>query len=541
MPRKKVRTALAVLVPFLTLLPLAVSQTVSPTLQKFRTFYPLDAPEIPKALKDTPATSPIPGISAIAKASAGITWLGAARGIVRFDPAAQPPDRYQVFASRRYLPDDDVLALLSDGKNGIWARTRTGVSHIELRPMTLLHKTGHFEERIRLRHDRYGMVADSHLKTPGDLSTNQLESSDNDGLWTAMYAAAECFRYAKTHSPEALRLAKKAINAVLYLEEITGKPGFPARSYVKKGDPRPSDGVWHWTSDGTIQWKGDTSSDEIVGHFFLFSVAWDTLDDAPLKARIAATARRIMDHILENGYNLIDVTGQPTYWGRWTPEYFNSERGKADSPLNAAELLSFLKTTHHITGDAKYEREYKKVAFDMGYAELSTRQRELCPEINYSDEELALLALYPLFVYEKDPALRKTYLRAAGDWWFNIQREQNPLWIYIHALALPTPRVGFDRQFFPQARHTLERFPLDMVSWAVKNSHRPDIAFDPTLDRFDKRQVVTFLPPDERPVMKWNGNPFVIDGGNGGRSEDDGATFLLPYWMGRHYGFLKDD
>ena len=34
--------------------------------------------------------------------------------------------------------------------------------------------------------------------------------------------------------------------------------------------------------------------------------------------------------------------------------------------------------------------------------------------------------------------------------------------------------------------------------------------------------------------MKWNGNPFVVDGGDGGRSEDDGTFFLLPYWMGRH-------
>jgi len=447
----------------------------------------------------------------------------------------------QVFASQRYLPDADVLSLHPDNKGGMWVRTRTGVSHIELRHMTLLQKAGHYEDRIRLRHDRYGMVADSHLKVPGDLSTNVNESSDNDGLWTAMYAAGECFRYAQTKSPEALKLAKKAIEAVLYLEQITGIPGFPARSYVKKGDPRPADGTWHWSPDGSYQWKGDTSSDEIVGHFFLFSIAWDTLDDAPLKARIAATARRIMDYILANKYNLIDVTGKPTTWGKWTLEYFATPGGKPDSPLNSAELLSFLKATHHITGDAKYDREYKKVAFELGYAKIATQQLELREEINYSDEELAYLTFYPLFVYEKDPGLRKTYLQAADGWWHNVQREHNPLWIYIHALALPQAgRAKFDAQYFPQARWTLERFPMDLVKWTIKNSERPDIEFDSKVDRFNKKQVLTFLPPDERPVMKWNGNPFVIDGGHGGRSEDDGATFLLPYWMGRHFGFLKD-
>jgi hypothetical protein len=48
--------------------------------------------------------------------------------------------------------------------------------------------------------------------------------------------------------------------------------------------------------------------------------------------------------------------------------------------------------------------------------------------------------------------------------------------------------------------------------------------------------------PGERPVMKmkWNGNPFRIDGGNLGRTEDDGAFFLLPYWMGRYLGLLLE-
>jgi hypothetical protein len=38
--------------------------------------------------------------------------------------------------------------------------------------------------------------------------------------------------------------------------------------------------------------------------------------------------------------------------------------------------------------------------------------------------------------------------------------------------------------------------------------------------------------------MKWNSNPFDMDGGSDGRGEDDGAAFLLPYWLGRHHGLL---
>jgi hypothetical protein len=38
--------------------------------------------------------------------------------------------------------------------------------------------------------------------------------------------------------------------------------------------------------------------------------------------------------------------------------------------------------------------------------------------------------------------------------------------------------------------------------------------------------------------MKWNGNPYALDGGSDGRERDDGAFILLPYWMGRYHRFI---
>ena len=480
------------------------------SLQKFRTFYSLDEMKIPDAKSAT--------------ASDGVSWTAAARGLYR----GMTRGGTEYFAGKRYLPDDEVLGLRPDASHGMWVRTRTGISHIELRPRTLEQKAAAFEERIRLRHDRYGMVSDSHLVKAGDLSTNILESSDNDGLWTAMYGAAECFRYAVTKDPDALARAKRAVEAVLFLEEVTGVPGLPARSYVKKGELRPKDGVWHWTKDGQIQWKGDTSSDESVGHFFVLSVAYDLLDDPALKTRMVEAARKMMDYIITHGYNLIDVTGKPTTWGKWSPEYF-AGKGKSDSALNAAELLSFLKVTEHMTGDARYAKEYRKVAVEMKYAEQAARYIELREEINYSDEELAMLSFYPFFRYAKDDAIEN----GLDQWWANCEREKNPLWTYIYRVGRPEAKLDLD-----VAIATLERIPMDLISWKVVNSDRKDVVMEKDLDRANKRQARTWLPPDERPVMKWNGNPFVVGGGNGGFSEDDGAFFLLPYWMGRFMGVV---
>jgi hypothetical protein len=382
-----------------------------------------------------------------------------------------------------------------------------------------------------LRHDRYGLVADSALASPGDTASNRLADSDNDGLWTAIYAAAECFRYKVTRSPEALANARKSVEAILFLEEVAGRRGFPARSFIRKGDPMPQGGEWHWTSDGRFYWKGDTSSDELVGHFFIFSIAFDLLPDKALKQRIAETAHRIMDHILNHGYTLVGLDGRPTTWGWWSPQKLAEQPD--ERALNSLQLLSFLKTASHITGDPRYEAEYRKVAWELKYADWITRLSDFRQELNYSDEELAMLPLYCVFEYEKDPALLAAYRRAADAWWENIQREANPLWTFIYLKGRPEARVDL-----AAAVWTLYRTPLDTIKWTVKNSQRHDIVWAPAMDRFGEREALTLLAPDERPVMRWNSNPFVVDGGDDGRGEDDGAAFLLPYWLGRYQQLL---
>ena len=502
---------------------------VTPQPQKFRTFYSLDDPHVPGVLRQSSG-----GAELRVTASDGALWIGTSRGLERVDDRAPERDRRQYFAGKRYLPDDRVLQLLPDAAAGVWARTRTGVSHIELGPMTLAAKAALFESRVHARHDRHGLVSPSNLRIPGDLTTNQMRDDDNDGLWTSIYAAAECFRYAVTHSSQALESARKSTEAVLFLEQVAGGRGFPARSYIERGEPPPRDGQWHWSADGQYYWKGDTSSDEIVGHFFLYGIAYDLLRDRALNRRIAETTARIMDHIISHDYNLVDLDGKPTTWGRWSQTYFRQE--PSDSPLNSLELLTLLKTAAHITGDARYLREYHKVAFDLGYGRLATRYLELRQEINYSDEELAMLSFYNLFRYEQDADLLTRFYRpAAREWWENIQREQNPLWTFIYALGRPGAAVDL-----PSAVRTLYRMPIDTIDWTVKNSNREDVQMDNTTDRFEHPQSKTLLPPDERPVMKWNANPFVVDGGSDGRAEDDGAAFLLPYWMGRYHGLLLE-
>ncbi|MBK5293780.1 MAG: hypothetical protein JJE04_19135 [Acidobacteriia bacterium] len=196
--------------------------------QKIVTFHSPEDSRIPAALRAS--GQPVLEV----KATDGAAWSGSSKGLVRRQPGTRAEDRTQYFSGRRYLPDDGVQRLAPDNSAGVWVQTRTGVSHIAMVGMSLARKAAHFEDRVRLRHDRYGLVASSMLRTPGDLSTNQLDPSDNDGLWTAMYAAGECFRYAATGSADALARARRSVEAVLFLEEVTGRAGYPARSYPQR-------------------------------------------------------------------------------------------------------------------------------------------------------------------------------------------------------------------------------------------------------------------------------------------------------------------
>jgi hypothetical protein len=560
------------------ILALAVTSTVSLSInasdsvrlrrtpQKFRTFYSSGDPRIPEAVRqklDAPTQTaglgnrlwriesdalicespplrlsfdaglPVGGLRAIALATDSAVWAGGSEGLVRFQDAAHPWDRWQYFAGQRYLPSDDVISLAAGQGGSMWVRTSAGVSHIEFRMMTLAEKADHFEERIAKRHKRHGLVAGASLREAGRLETSHQFPSDNDGLWTAIYVAAESFRHAVTRDPKARESAIASTEAMLRLVEITGRRGFPARSFRHKNEPRHRDGVWHFTRDGEWEWKADTSSDEIVGHFFAYSIVYDLVADDLLKQRLRKVVADMADHLIDHGWKLTDIHEGATRWGRYDPEYFETDDGREERALRSLELLSHLKVAYHMTGRGRYHREYRRLIDELGYHVNTTTYLKYRQELNYSDEELAMLSYYPLFRYEKDPALLRVYREGLEQWWVNEQREDNPLWIFIYAVCNSHLKAPLEA-----AARTLYRMPMDLIDWSVRNSHRRDAPVDTSAERFGRPQTTRLLAPDERRIQRWNSNPFQLDGGSGGRGEDDGAAFLLPYWMGRYHKFL---
>ena len=464
-------------------------------------------------------------------------WFGTPRGAF----AADPEGRIDYYASGRWLVDDDVVDIAPGPDDSVLILSQKGLTIIHFDEMTLADKAAHFDKLTRQRHIRYGFNSAFVMSEPGDLSTGTLVDQDNDGLWTAMYLAGELFRYAVTKSDESLRNCYESFEAMERLTEITPMEGFPARSFDRAGYQVSDKSRWQSAEDKHWVWKATTSSDEIVGHFLTYAIFAEVAPDEAWRQRAVALIDAIMDHIVRNDWYLIDYDGKPTLWGKWHPDYVNGfPRQVGDRRLNSVEIISFLQTAYHFTGKEVYRTKAFELFEDYGYLDnimipIDEIGRvpgiDLTTEWNHSDDELAFLSYWILYRYAFNDDLRTQYRKTIKGHWEAERPEKNPLWNFIYA---DTGAEEFD---LAESIWSLREFPLDTISWSVRNSDRKDLQFlEPNFREQTTRHV---LPPDERPMSKYNGNAFRLDGGSGGRREFSGDIYLLPYWMGRYLGVIQ--
>ena len=295
---------------------------------------------------------------------------------------------------------------------------------------------------------------------------------------------------------------------------------------------------WRRSADGKWLWKGDTSSDEITGHFFGYLVFYDLAADENDRVQVRAHVRKVMDGLIAGGYRLIDIDGKPTRWGNWSPDDLNRNPDwSGDRGLNCLEMLSFLKASNHITGDDQYRRHYLELLEKQGYGDLARRPRSLRPgERTHIDDELLALAIPAVALYETDPKLKTIYRDALAFWLPQIRNDHSPYFSFVYG-AMSGAQSG-EEFGLAAAVEFLRDTPLDLVEWAVDNSRREDLRLvrQPIVE---VRQTDRMLPPSERGVMRWDNNPWAAVQGAGGEVESSGVFWLLPYWMGRYYGFIQ--
>lgn len=472
-------------------------------------------------------------VTALCLSDDGKVFIGTEIGLYIIDGA-----RRSFLTAGRWLPDAAVTAVMPDGKGGAWVGTKNGISHLEIKQMTLAEKAAHFEAVAEKYHMREGYFTGRALSEFCNMESGAPWITDNDGLWTGSFIVAEACRYAATGDPDALNKARTSCKALLKLTKITGIPGFPARAYRRPGEPGFGDGdpEWHLTSDekGELEWKGETSSDETSGHFFGLTYYYDLCADESEKAEIAATAAAIVDHILEHDYTVCDIDGLPTTWGRWTPESLNrDDMWRWERGINSLEMLTMLKVAYKMTGDEKYNDEYKRLIACEKFALNSAKHKMDDNHSNHIDDHLGFLVMATILRYEDNPRLRGYLLNGLRHHWEYERVERCPFWNIVYG-AFSGECCDLDR-----AVTSLQELPLDFVNYPIKNSVR-DLEWDDGPTVFgDPPQLFDPLPYDEKPVNNFDGNPFAADGGDGTWAAEP-TIFLLPYWLGRLYGLLGD-
>jgi hypothetical protein len=529
---------------------------------------------------------PVADFTCAAAGPGGEVWFGTRRGAVRFDG--------QDWAYRegpRWLPGNDVRSVAVDAQGTAWFATDQGLGSIERREMTLAAKAAHYEEEVQryLKRTPFGYLSEVGLGAPGDRSQIIYSDSDNDGLWTAMYGAGECFAYAATKDPAAKIRAQQAFEALRFLQRVTqGGPHSPPKGFVARTirpvewpDPnagrleadrreqQESDRLWkvyepRWpkSADGKWYWKSDTSSDELDGHFFLYAAYFEHVAETEAeKEAVREVVRDLADHLVRHDFCLVDHDGTPTRWGVFGPKYLNHDpRWWVERGLNSLSILSYLTVAAHVTGEARFEAAARELIERHGYGAnvMNPKTQTGVGSGNQSDDEMAFMCFYNLLRYTKDTAWREKWRFGFYAYAALEQPEMNPFFNFAFAAqglgqsysnaygTLPlTPWAGWQ----DDAMATLRGFPLDRVNWPQHNSHRLDLVplrpqESQDLADTQRRQRAgrvngKVLPVAERHFGHWNTDPWRLDYGGDGRELASGTVFLLPYYLGLYHGFIE--
>jgi hypothetical protein len=515
----------------------------------------------------------------------GRLWLGTTKGAIHFDGT-----QWAWRAGKRWLPNDEVRDVAATA-DGAWIATAGGVSHIHFKPMTFAEKAKFYEDEIDQYHRRtpYEYVAGVSLETAGDKSKWKQKDTDNDGQYTGLYGAGECLAYAATGDPKAKARATKAFEALAFLSEVTqsgsnpAPKGFIARTILPTDGPNPNehdspekdrrkqeqDALWkvivpRWptSGDGKWYWKTDASSDELDGHFLLYGTYFDHVAETEAeKARAREVTARVMDHLIEHEYKLVDHDGQPTRWANFSPASVNGDPDWwAERGLNSISLLTYLSVTHHVTGEQKYRDLFLDLVNNHHYA----MNGMVAPKLQAGpgsyvqfDDKMAFMNYYHLIRYETDPKILRMFQNSIFYYWQIEQYERNPFFNFVYAACCLGK--GMETQWgvtdlsptghwLEDSVDTLKRFPMDLVMWPMNNSHRIDLLPLPSHVREPGqaegkgfRVDMRVIPIDERTALTYSEDAWKLDDDGGkGKTLDDGGPFLLGYYLGLYHGFITE-
>lgn len=342
----------------------------------------------------------------------------------------------------------------------------------------------------------------------------------DSALWTGYYLAAEAFRYSVTHSPDALDNARRAVAGIQALVDVTGN-NMLARCLIPEDSPyaaaiqseEAGNGIYR-SGPGNF-WVGNTSRDQYSGVLFGLGVAYDLVDDQPLKASIASLVTRLVQFLKDHAWTVVLLNGTIT----------TTFIGRPD------QQLAFLQLARHVNPH-QFSTAYDIQRIFLSAAVIAPISFEVLSDDSYFKFNLDTVNLYTLIrlesssfgaLYRKAYDILRNHTDDHGNAFFNM---------IDRAINGPNPArdaatAALLDQWLQRPRRDLYVDNRGQFPWCGN----PDTACQPI--PVQDRVTTDFL---------WQRSPFQLANlGGENNIEGAGIDYILPYWMARYYGLVPAD
>lgn len=307
-------------------------------------------------------------------------------------------------------------------------------------------------------------------------------------------------------------------------------------------------------------WQRNVSKDEYSGHMLAAGIVAKIVDDPESQAIAADILGQVGHHLVDNHYWFTDYDGRITRYGSVNAMSLDSVPGS-----NALIALAWTKMGAVVNNDEKLIDAYDNCLLQKSGEKRCIEQpfenpkdyREYLGAMgynmgcgnNYDTINIGTLAYFNLIWFEADPDLRELYRQRFRENTLgpdskgrNLWAEANPFMNMILVSRMDPDAYDAEevKTLIEDSVCTLKRFPTDNIRRAKDNSHHEhwcqserhgSLAADP-------------IPIEDRcqSVFEWWGDPNEreVCGENLTVAEPP-AGFLLPYWMGRYFGYISAD
>lgn len=439
---------------------------------------------------------------------------------------------------------------------GVPAEAQPALSEAELRAhgadevtvfIPVRATTGNADEALRIEADRIDRelrarhLLDRQVYTVLDtryaLGAPENEWQEDADWLTGLYAAAMCFAYRATGEERYAAQAREACEALLELSTVSGVPGVVARQIRRQrpADVKTGRKRWHEAPNGRDWWSGDTSRDQLSGHFLGLAVCYDLLEDAELRDRIRTVVRDTVDRIIEGGMWLRDPDGSFCTHANFFVATFCG--------------LVILKIAHHVTREPRFQDHYLRMIDPHAFLAHAMREcgRQQDPFFQHYQQDSPL---YHLLTYETDPTLKRAYARCLRALHPGSLANGNCYHLVAHAAFQPETGKG------ALVRDELAAFSemqLSVPLWRERVAEALD-SDDPTLGDNLRRNLralledmhegldpdALYVPMRWRPPMEfgWQYHRHGLPGTHGPHTRYSGVDYLIAFWMGRYHGVV---